>query len=370
MWLDMARQRLAKNRALPPNLYINSNGYYSYRDPEKKTQKGLGKDRAKAIQEARKANAAMATREQSSLVDWVLGRSDYTLGEWLPIYRELWEERTQPAANTLANTKTYLKKLSASDLAKMRMRAIETAHVSKYLESFAKTSGAGTARNMRSKLADIFRWAETQGVIDVAKNPVTATFNPDYKVVRERLSLDQFWAIHAQASTWVRNAMMLALVTGQRRDDISNMKFSDYKDGFLHVAQGKSGGETKLQIDGSIRLAKVGRSIDEVIAGCRDLIVSRYMVHHTERVSKIKPGDKVRPITISNAFQQAREKTKIVVSEGRTPPSFHEIRSLAERLYKEEFGADFAQAILGHKSAQMTAKYDDLRGGWKTVKAK
>jgi hypothetical protein len=31
---------------------VNSAGYYSYRDPEKKTQKGLGKDRAKAIQAA------------------------------------------------------------------------------------------------------------------------------------------------------------------------------------------------------------------------------------------------------------------------------------------------------------------------------
>jgi integrase len=366
----MARQRLAKNRALPPNLYLNSKGYYSYRDPEKKTQKGLGRDRQQAILAAKEANAARANRAPSSLVDWVLGRSGYTLGEWLPIYRELWEERTQPAANTLANTKTYLKQLAASDLAKMRMREIETAHVSKYLEAFAKTSGAGTARNMRAKLADIFRWAETQGVVDVAKNPVTATFNPVYQVTRERLSLEQFWAIHEHASAWAKNAMMLALVTGQRRDDISNMKFADYKDGLLHVEQGKSGGRTKLQIDGAIKLAKVGVSVADVISACRDLIISRHLVHHTERVSKTKPGDKVRPVTISAAFQQAREKAGIVASEGRTPPSFHEIRSLAERLYKEEFGADFAQAILGHKNAQMTAKYDDLRGEWKAVRAK
>jgi hypothetical protein len=62
---------------------------------------------------------------------------------------------------------------------------------------------------MRSKLSDIFRWAETQGVIEVGKNPVAATFKPEYKVKRERLSLEQFWAIHAQASVWAKNAMML-----------------------------------------------------------------------------------------------------------------------------------------------------------------
>ena len=366
----MARQRLSKNKALPPNLYVNSAGYYSYRDPQKKTQKGLGKDRAKAIQAARQANAALATREPSSLVDWVMGKSDYTLAEWLPIYRELWEAKVQPAANTVYGANSLLKRIAAADIAKMRMRHIETAHISTFLGEFAKASGAGMGRNMRSKLGDIFRWAETQGVTEVGKNPVTATFNPEYKVKRERLSLEQFWQIHAEAGAWAKNAMLLALVTGQRRDDIANMKFADFKDGFLHVAQGKSGGETRLQIDGAIKLAKVGLSIADVVAGCRDLIVSRYLVHHTERVSTAKPGEKVRPASLTEAFTKARERAGIETSSDRTPPSFHEIRSLSERLYREEFGADFAQSILGHRSAQMTAKYDDLRGGWKTVKAK
>lgn len=366
----MARQRLAKNRALPPNLYVNPAGYYYYRDPERKTQKGLGRDRPAAIHAARQANAALATRESSSLVDWVLGRTDYTLAEWLPVYQELWAAKTEPAESTLSGAKSLLKRIAAADFAKMRMKHIETVHVAAYLESFAKASGAGQARNMRSKLSDIFRWAETQGVIEVGRNPVAATFTPGYRVTRERLSLEQFWTIHAEASTYARNAMMLALVTGQRRDDIANMKFSDYSDGHLHVAQGKSGGETRLQIDGRIRLAKVGASVAEVVAACRDLIVSRYLVHHTERVSTTKPGDQVRGAAISTAFQKARERAGVKAEEGRTPPSFHEIRSLSERLYREEFGADFAQAILGHKSAQMTAKYDDLRGGWKVVKAK
>lgn len=366
----MGRRRLAQNRALPPNLYVNTAGYYSYRDPEKNTQKGLGRDRAKAIQAARGANAALATREPSSLVDWVLGKTDYTLAAWLPVYKELWTEKTEPTSNTLSGANSLLKKLGASDLANMRMRTIETVHVATFLESYAKTNGAGMARNMRSKLSDIFRWAETQGVIDVGRSPVAATFSPEYKVKRERLCLEQFWLIHAQASAWAKNAMMLALVTAQRRDDIANMKFADYKDGFLHVAQGKSGGETKLQIDGSIKLAKVGVSVGEVVAGCRDLIVSRHLVHHTERSQRAKPGEQVQGPTISKGFKLAREKAKIGATAGRTPPSFHEIRSLSERLYREEFGADFAQAILGHKSAQMTSKYDDLRGGWKTIKAK
>lgn len=366
----MGRQRLAKNRALPPNLYVNTGGYYYYRDPERKTQKGLGKDRAIAIHEARQANAALAVRKPSTLVDWVLGKSDYTLAEWLPIYRELWSEKVKPTVSTLHGANSLTRTIQAADIAKMKMRHIETMHIAPFLEWFAKSSGAASGRNMRSKLGDIFRWAETQGVIEVGRNPVTATFNPEYKVKRERMSLEQFWLIHAKASAWAKNAMLLALVTGQRRDDIVNMQFSDYKDGHLHVAQGKSGGETRLQIDGSIRLTKVGLSVGEVVAGCRDLIISRHLVHHTERVSTAKPGGKIMANSVTIAFAKARELAGIVAAEDRTPPSFHEIRSLAERLYREEFGGDFAQAILGHRTAQMTAKYDDLRGGWKKVSAK
>jgi hypothetical protein len=69
------------------------------------------------------------------LVDWVLGRTEHTLASWLPVYQELWEERTEPTANTLSGTKSLLKKLGAPDLVKMRMKHIETAHVASFLES-------------------------------------------------------------------------------------------------------------------------------------------------------------------------------------------------------------------------------------------
>lgn len=56
--------------------------------------------------------------------------------------------------------------------------------------------------------------------------------------------------------------------------------------------------------------------------------------------------------------------------EGKTPPSFHEIRSLAIRLYSKKYGKDFAQAIAGHKDASTTEDYEDVRGSeWAQVKA-
>ena len=46
----------------------------------------------------------------------------------------------------------------------------------------------------------------------------------------------------------------------------------------------------------------------------------------------------------------------------RNPPPFHEIRSLAGRLYEKERDEKFAQRLLGHKNLTMTQKYLDARG--------
>lgn len=103
-------------------------------------------------------------------------------------------------------------------------------------------------------------------------------------------------------------------------------------------------------------------SIDEAIKLCRDNILSKYIVHHVGHRGINKPGDRTSPQGITDAFRAARVYANVLPGDGKTPVIFHEIRSLAERLYKEQCGAHFAQAIMGHKEAKTTAIYDDLRG--------
>jgi len=66
------------------------------------------------------------------------------------------------------------------------------------------------------------------------------------------------------------------------------------------------------------------------------------------------------PDAITSAFSEAMELSGIEFDS--SPPSFHEIRSLASRLYAAENGEDFAQRLLGHKNMSMTKKYLDSRG--------
>jgi integrase len=312
----MGRQRLAKNRGFPPNLYQNAAGYFYYVNPISGKQRGLKKDRAFAFAEARAANAVLATMRHTPLADWVAGKDSFTIKSWIPAYEKLWSEKAKRAASTLRMCKFYLKRIEESDFAWMRLRDVETVHIAELIRTTEKDSGAATALMLRARLSDLFRMAEAEGHVPSGCNPVTATYAPSRTVKRERLSLEQFWLVHAQAPTWLQRAMMLALLTAQRRDDVAGMKFADFKDGYLHIVQGKGQGDIRMRQDGRIGLKVVGLTIADAIAACRDLIVSRYMVHHTKHVSKVKPGDRVTSNGLSNAFQYARE-----AAGGRRPAS-------------------------------------------------
>jgi integrase len=90
-------------------------------------------------------------------------------------------------------------------------------------------------------------------------------------------------------------------------------------------------------------------------------VVSQFLVHHIKQQGRAKIGSKIRETSISEEFAAIRTEVGII---GENPPTLHEIRSLAARLYKEKYGEEFAQALLGHKSDKMAALYQDKRDGW------
>jgi integrase len=361
---------MARNRALPPNLYINAAGYYYFRNPFSKATKGLGKDKARAIQEARAANAVLATQKESSLADWVAGKKEFTLRDWLPEYRKLWLSRMAkpPAANTVMAFDLTEKKIAGWDLAWMRLGDFKTTHIAGRILAEQENNGPAAAGQLRSRLSDLFRTAESQGHIPQGASPVSATYAPKKVVKRERLTLEQFLAIRECANTTLQRAMNIAILTGQRREDIVDMQFSHARDGCLHVIQGKSQGSTRLQIDLSIGLSALNMTIGDAINACVDGIKSDYMLHHQIAHGKARAGQGISCKTLTTFFGIAREKAGVKAEDGRTPPTFHEIRSLAQRLYREQYGPEFAKALLGHKNAATTEIYNDLRGqGWQRV---
>ncbi|ANI85246.1 tyrosine-type recombinase/integrase [Kosakonia oryzae] len=157
-------------------------------------------------------------------------------------------------------------------------------------------------------------------------------------------------------SEWAANACDLALVTGQRREDVSLFRFSDIRDGRLFVTQGKTG--HKLAISLNLRLDAAGLFLQDVIERCRVNNPSNFMLYSSIRRGGRKPGP-LFPDGLTQAFSDLRDSSGLRF--GPNPPSFHEIRSLAGRLYEVEYGEEFAQRLPGHKNSAMTKKYLDAR---------
>lgn len=361
-----ARRRVASRRSFPDNLYCKPDGYFWYRNPETGKTKGLGRDRADAFRQARLANAALASKESTSLADWVMGKDGKTIAEWAAEYQQLYIETRNAEANTIASLKAQVRAILAADFAHKLLQDVTTKDVAAFVDEAAVSRGARMAGTIRSCLNDMFREAEVKGLISSGANPVTVTRKPKAEVQRDRLSLEQFLAIRDHASGWMANAMDLALLSGQRREDLSEAKFADIRDGYWYIIQGKTG--SKLRIPLTLRLAAVNMTLGDVVKQCRDNVLSPYLIHHVKKNTFNDPGMQVWKDTISKGFAKARVKAGIEWQEGREPPTFHEIRSLAERLYEKEYGRSFAQKLLGHKSERMTAAYADVRGSeWMDV---
>lgn len=182
-----------------------------------------------------------------------------------------------------------------------------------------------------------------------------ATKEPRNRVTRQRLSLDEWKTIYNAADQYppyFRCAMLLALVTGQRFGDISNMKFSDIWDDMLHITQEKTGSRLAIPLD--LTCTAVNTSLWQIVAECQDAVLSKYLVHFRHTTSQAIPAN-----AITTTFKKARNRCGTTWTEG-TAPTFHEQRSLSERLYRAQ-GLD-TQKLQGHKSQKMTDRYNDDRG--------
>ena len=333
--------------------------YYQYRDPVSGRCFGMGTDKEAAIREAVAANHALNTKPPA-LADRLVAKSagpSRLFSAWLVEYRGLYQERGLAPAS-IETMRMRINRLDAV-FGGMDIRQITTMDVASYLGEMAKAGKAQMSRAMRSLLRDVFMEAVAAGW--ATSNPVEVTKAARVKIKRQRLTLDIWRATYAEAKqAWLKRAMELAVLTGQRREDIAGMLFKDEHDGFLHVVQSKTG--ARLRISTGLRLEALGLELGSVIKSCRDRVVSQNLIHHARTISLAKAGQRVVLDTISKEFAAARDRAaaKLGIDFGDHPPTFHEMRSLAARLHAAE-GRD-PQALLGHRHAKMTDLYRDARG--------
>ncbi|QLY61259.1 phage integrase Arm DNA-binding domain-containing protein [Citrobacter freundii] len=370
--------RPRKNNVSVPNLYplysrkVNK-VYWRYKHPVTGKFHALGTNEAEAIAIATEANTRLAeqrTRQILAISDRIAtskGKA-ITTSTWLDRYQAIQDDRLKSGDIRLNTYKQKAKPVSLlRERAGMKLiSAVDVRDIAQLLDEYIAAGQPRMAQVVRSVLIDVFKEAQHYGEVPPGYNPALATKQPRRKITRQRLSLEEWQKIFdiADAShRYMGNAMLLALVTGQRLGDISKMKFSDIWDDHLHVIQEKTG--SKIAIPLSLRLKAINWSLRDVVARCRDYAVSPYLIHFFRTTSQAERGAQVKSNTLTMNFSKARDLAGIDWGDG-SPATFHEQRSLSERLYKEQ-GLD-TQKLLGHKTQQQTDRYHDDRGkGWSKV---
>jgi integrase len=121
-----------------------------------------------------------------------------------------------------------------------------------------------------------------------------------------------------------------------------------------------------LRIPLSLTMNKLGISVGEIINQANLFKFSPFVLHHTTARTENKVGDPLHADTVSRTFAKAVIATGIEYTLKQ--PTFHELRSLAEREYREQ-GIN-TKKLLGHKREAMTEVYNDVRGcDWSKVEA-
>lgn len=366
-----------------PNLYFKLDKrtnklYWQYKHPGTGKFIGFGTDEKTARAAAAEANRIMAEQALSQtniLID--LAVKDATkkepsirLKDWVEKYAKIQLRRVEAkqlkpisCEQKIARANMLVQRLGSAYL-----NQIDTRSIAAILDEYLDMGKTRMAQMLRGVWSDIFKEAQHAGLVPPGYDPAQATRKPYHKVTRARLSFEDWKKIFSKAAEttpYAQNAMLLALVTGQRRIDIVKMKFTDIWDDHLHIEQSKKG--RKVAIPLSLRCDAVDITLADVVKKCRDRTLSKYLIHHNAAHAGALPGDPVSEKCLSRTFREARALAGITCPEGKTLPGFHEQRSLAERIYREQ-GID-TQKLLGHKRASQTDQYNDDRGlDWVKVK--
>ncbi|WMB71386.1 phage integrase Arm DNA-binding domain-containing protein [Shewanella oncorhynchi] len=373
------------------NLYCrqdarNGEVYYQYRDPRNGAFRGLGKDRTIAKERASALNLLIAQQLASAFIDNYNARPErvaqhgIAFKKWVEKYIAIQGDRLNNGEIRLNTFKTRKSQatIAIKAMGNIPLKDISTKDCYELMQSLRAQGKERTAQAVRSVLIDIFKEAAQAGEITGGFNPASATKSPRVNVVRDRLELEAVKQILTVAETkepWVKNTILLALVTGQRRVDIANMQFKKGKDWerlyqnwktgnrskppysyvegeWLHVFQQKT--STMLKLPLGLKLEALDLSIGNVVLSCRSRCVSKYLIHHQHGSRGATIGGQVFVDTITKRFSECRDEL------GPSTTTFHELRSLSERLYSGQ-GID-TQILLGHKDPRTTAAYHDIRG--------
>ncbi len=365
---------------LPDNLYyLSTRGIYRYKHPKTGDFIVIGRDKEAAIEAAEEVNKLYETPSSSSLAEKIVVSTDdnkdapiVTVSQVIEGYKEKvapfrpWGEDTR---------KNYLFLLGKYDSKFGDMDIVDADR--KFLGKWLTDNMLSNESYMKHRglLVDLYSYAVSEKYLNINEAACTLKRSLSKKLdsnkkTRQRLSVECFWAIHAEAGeeglSWLKNAMELSLVTLQARKEICTMLYTDCREGQLFVIRDKTSAESDMAF---IKIAITGQ-IEEIIGRTRrDDIASPLIIHYSPSSRRrahidAKPNwSAVMPDYLTRKFATMRDKVpQIAAMPVEQRPGFHEIKSLGGRLYRElGYSEGYIQSLMTHTSKKTTRIY--LEGG-------
>ena len=370
----MARPR--KPRALggvvlADNLYPDCRGregYYRYRKPDGKFRTFQAPTVFEANRMAEEANAAAGSYVPSEKPPPI-----ESLAHQIPRY-VAWRERTEPKLRTVRSwqNRRYALQQFAREI-DLPINQITLARVTPWWDEL-------TPHQQKLRCAEfrrLFTWLQREGMFS-DNNPFTTNdelprLYPYSKreKARQRLTRDQFWVIYENAAPALQIAMGISLTTFMRESDICDLRWDENTEaGLLRKVIGKS--EAKLGTHRAARLRWDVGSYDllrKILARARELSLQNYrcpyvVSHRPKRIRQSTKGHacRVTRYRLAEMFSEARAATGLFdnLPPGETPPTFHEIRSLAAKLARDAgYKNSVIQAAMAHERESTTKGYQE-----------
>lgn len=329
-----------KNRDLPPYMarrtYTNKKGEvwvgYYYTPPRDENGKKVAIPLGSDLNEAKKKWAEL---EGSQFV------SENTLSSILKKFFE-WASDPQESGLSARTIKDYLenKRFVEPVFGRVKINDIRPDHLMRYFhERVSKIRGKKEVKF----LSMIFNWAKARG-LSSSQNPASGIIRqmraPSKRTVY--VSDSDFSQVYDNAVDFVRDAMDVAYLTGQRPSDVLSMTWDDVQDNILVVKQAKTGNIVRISVIGQL---------SDVFARIKNRAVIGRTIICNER------GRPVPLAILQRAFKSAREKAEELAKSSGGSFSPFQFRDIRAKAASDSDTQTAAQKLLGHKDITTTTIY-------------
>lgn len=194
-----------------------------------------------------------------------------------------------------------------------------------------------TAHKVKQVVSRLYSWADEQDLVTPDFNPAKGIRRIKAKVVPiEIWSDEEIDLFLAHCEPFMKTIAYLALYTGQRRQDIAAMEWTDYQKGVIRVRQNKTGEPLTIPCHPDLRAHL-------------DAVKTRF----GGKIVRSAAGRALDANAISSAMSRA-----VKAIDGMPSRTIHGLRyASAGRL--EDAGCSVVQitSIIGHRTYQMAMKY-------------